>query len=514
MTEDKILFSTDEKFNLVKYKKLIYDDIENILKDKTIKIKEDLQKIIKKINNIYHVSDELVIYKSSSNYSFITAYELYLIFLNHKNLNHYWDYCNFYNNPANHQLFIDFYNYAIDKDLSEIEDGNIDKFIIQGNYITSYKDYLKFFFTELNDKGYYHSHISSKSIINNQKNPEVRKDVFQSIVGKLSPFPDTSSSSLFTLIEVLIADNSFKFSLDYFTVTDITNNENNPFPHNRIIFGAPGTGKSYRLKEDIQKFNIINNNFERVTFYPTYNYANFIGSYKPKPVYKINERFKEPFIDYQFVPGPMSRILKKALEDKENKYVLLIEEINRADASAVFGDFFQLLDRDSKGDSQYAIDASEEIKGYLNRDKISLPSNLYIWATMNSSDQGVQPLDTAFKRRWSIEYISLDSGEDIIADFGTFKYFNRDTTWNDFRKRLNKKIKEQDGNISEDRLLGPFFITKKEIENKTFKTKIIAYLKEDLFRYADYLKDYTINDLEEKFNNTNIFNIEIDNINE
>ena len=249
---------------------------------------------------------------------------------------------------------------------------------------------------------------------------------------------------------------------------------------NLIYFGAPGTGKSYNLnldKNDLLKNN--KNNYERVTFHPDYSYANFVGTYKPVPDGKD--------ITYRYVPGPFMRILKKALNNPNKPYLLIIEEINRANVAAVFGDVFQLLDRNQENESEYAIDASEDMKTYLNQDKIKIPQNLFIWATMNSADQGVFPMDTAFKRRWDFKYFSINNNEYLIED--THVIINdKMLKWNALRKRINDELLSY--NINEDKLIGPFFAFNeyhnKEIPIQTFKdifkNKIIMYLFEDAAR--------------------------------
>lgn len=265
-------------------------------------------------------------------------------------------------------------------------------------------------------------------------------------------------------------------------------------PRNRIIFGAPGTGKSYALNKEIK--NLLKNGgyFERITFHPEYSYANFVGTYKPKPDAKQIET-----ITYGFVPGPFTRILIKALnsatKSQPEPFVLIIEEINRANMAAVFGDIFQLLDRDSDGISQYPIHVSEELKEYLMEklgwlptdcEHIRLPNNLFIWATMNSADQGVYPMDTAFKRRWNFEYIGINQNDEVIEEYrvilGTGIY-KRVVSWNQLRKAINYKLLEY--GVNEDKLMGAFFISKNVLEDKsefikTFKNKILMYLIEDV----------------------------------
>ncbi|WDV44051.1 AAA family ATPase [Clostridiaceae bacterium M8S5] len=265
-------------------------------------------------------------------------------------------------------------------------------------------------------------------------------------------------------------------------------------PFNRILFGAPGTGKSFQLEEERKNFG---ENYERVTFHPNYTYSQFVGSYKPK--LKVKNDGTE-YISYQFVPGPFLRILIKALNSKkicDNKnYLLIIEEINRANVAAVFGDIFQLLDRDDNGVSEYAITTSEEMREYLikecgfNEEEIStikIPNNLYIWATMNSADQGVSPIDAAFKRRWNFEYININNGSSKI----TGKKINLkpygEIEWDGLRGKINNRLIENDLNINEDKLIGPFFITDKDMDSyktdEIFKSKLLMYLFEDVLRH-------------------------------
>ena len=309
-----------------------------------------------------------------------------------------------------------------------------------------------------------------------------------------------------------------------------SNNQNNnnrptvssPSESRQIIyFGAPGTSKSYTLNEDAKK--IVNQ--ERVTFYPGYSYQQFVGTYKP---FMDGDK-----ISYKFVPGPLLRLLEKALkaekaekakpqdENKEDtpaaeastenpengkeekdteKFLLIVEELNRAEAAAVFGDLFQLLDRNSDGSSEYPISVSEDLKQYLRREtdktdekdrgvwadvpedeqkKLYFPSNFYIWATMNSADQGVFPLDTAFKRRWDFKYFGIDDAKDKLTN-------DKQKFWNNLRTTINDALQEK-LNLNEDKLLGPFFMKVEEnIDEPTFWerfcSKVLLYLYEDAAR--------------------------------
>lgn len=412
-----------------------------------------------------------------------------------------------------------------------------------------------------------------------------------------------------------------------------------PFPHNRIIFGAPGTGKSHKLNDESSLFET---NKERVTFHPNYSYAQFVGTYKP--VKKINTDTRKEEISYEYVPGPFMRTFVKAYfdskkyisncnaliedakkEDTNVKYyiapcnisdwnyfekinhinqieswrnppngikegdvifiyigttglrefndsrepgvyaiatalskpyeasgvrarvdlkfidialknplyteeeikeqnpnnriqnfqefsygkdlirnndatlkkfkplnfLLLIEEINRANVAAVFGDVFQLLDRDENGNSEYPVAASEDIKKYLakngiHEDEMKIPSNMYIWATMNSADQGVFPMDTAFKRRWEFEYIGIDENEDKVKGYEIPISATKKVNWNELRKAINNKLITL--GINEDKLLGPFFLSKTVLDSalnkgmdfvKLFESKVLMYLFED-----------------------------------
>ena len=292
----------------------------------------------------------------------------------------------------------------------------------------------------------------------------------------------------------LIDSESSSTFLNYKNVYDLLKNRPSTktimFPHNRIIFGAPGTGKSFKLDKDLKdetgtKYFTY---YERVTFHPSYSYANFVGTYKP-----VKDEKGDGQITYEFVEGPFIRVLRQALCDTEgNNYLLIIEEINRANVTAVFGDVFQLLDRDSSNCSQYQVAASEDLHKHLIKhgvpeDKaaeLRIPSNMYIWATMNSADQGVQPLDTAFKRRWEFEYLDINNSEEKIdASMKNIQFPDQTMDWNLLRHLINNRL-SSNYNINEDKLLGPFFIRKGNQTDeqfiKSFKSKVLMYLFEDV----------------------------------
>ncbi|EEL12935.1 MULTISPECIES: AAA family ATPase [Bacillus] len=289
----------------------------------------------------------------------------------------------------------------------------------------------------------------------------------------------------------------------------------NDISRNRIVYGAPGTGKSYKLNKDAKEFFPDDDLYIRVTLYPNYSYSQFVGTYKPTPIYKdVEGEFyksdmvtsighgKEPLIDYTFVPGPFLIQLVNALKYPKSNFVIIIEEINRANAAAVFGDVFQLLDRKDDGESEYTITFNADVTNYLRKEgifdlQIKIPKNLYIWATMNSADQGVTPLDTAFKRRWSFEYMPIDAGEGAVSSLEMeLKFLENPILWNKFRKILNQKLKEL--MVPEDKLIGPFFMKSYELSNpESFKNKLLLYLRDDVLRHnaTKFFKHQTFSDI-------------------
>ena len=263
-----------------------------------------------------------------------------------------------------------------------------------------------------------------------------------------------------------------------------------------IYYGIPGSGKSYYIENEILK-GVSEKNFERVTFYPEYTYYDFVGQKLPK----------DDGTGLQFEAGPFTRILEKALENKQKAiqkehYYLIIEEMNRGNAQAIFGDIFQLLDRDANGDSVYATTNYQVVqylksKGIqLKENKIIIPSNLTIIATINTSDQNVFNLDTAFGRRWQYEIFGEEQTKGTNNIYTKGKIIGIEGfTWNEIREKINDKIlKSEDIFNAEDKRMGLYYIDKeclsegeeteesKVISRKKFANKIFRYLWTDVFK--------------------------------
>ncbi|MCF6437754.1 AAA family ATPase [Pseudoalteromonas sp. MMG022] len=258
---------------------------------------------------------------------------------------------------------------------------------------------------------------------------------------------------------------------------------------NKIYYGAPGTGKSHCIDK------ITENHCRYVTvFHPDTQYSDLVGALKPVMVDANGEKK----ISYEFRPGPFTKALIEALNDTSKHVYLVIEELNRAPAAAVFGEIFQLLDRNLQGESRYKIEVSDpdmllHIKENLKEpdkfNKLYLPANFSILATMNSSDQSVMPMDTAFKRRWLFEYLPIDFTK---VGNGNFKFTLADgaqieVPWKVFAEVVNDSLSSLQ--VPEDRLLGHRFVSDDELAtieeaNNTLKGKILVYLWDDVLRHG------------------------------
>lgn len=320
-----------------------------------------------------------------------------------------------------------------------------------------------------------------------------RSDFFYSPVLNLLRVVNVSQSYVAEIALLLASDSELMSSARHLQEQEFREPDVLP-GENLIVYGAPGTGKSHYLKENFS-------NSTRVVFHSEYSYYDFVGSYKPVPLYlqtdttirRLNgQTFDngEPRIDYQFVPGPFINVLLLALRNPNQTFTLLIEEINRANAPVVFGDIFQLLDRKTDGTSEYRIQPNQDLYNYLLSledigddfvEGLFLPANMNIVATMNSADQGVYVLDSAFKRRWKFKYIPIRE-VGFTHENHLINYAGNTFSWRVILSAINKKLK--DLQINEDRLIGPYFISPEEIEDiSNFSSKLLIYLWDDVVRY-------------------------------
>lgn len=265
--------------------------------------------------------------------------------------------------------------------------------------------------------------------------------------------------------------------------------ENNSKDINNVIyFGSPGTGKSHLADIETNGKDV-----QKVTFHPDYDYHSFVGGYKPT--------MDGDKIAYKFVPQIFTKIYVDAWKnlvsaDETKPFYLQIEEINRGNCAEIFGDLFQLLDRDKYGFSKYEVTAEEELYKYLlsengfggnhpgiENGKLRFPNNLKIIATMNTSDQSLFPMDSAFKRRWDWIYVPIDTNCKF-SDF-TIKLDNKkEFKWLKFLEIINEEIFEI--TKSQDKQIGNWFIdaqnSGKVISESTFVNKVIFYLWNDVFK--------------------------------
>ena len=263
----------------------------------------------------------------------------------------------------------------------------------------------------------------------------------------------------------------------------------------QIYYGAPGTGKSYKINEITKSTK----NFTRTTFHPDSDYSTFVGCYKPtmEPTGTIVGGKEQTKISYSYVAQAFLQAYTAAWKNTSEPYYLIIEEINRGNCAQIFGDLFQLLDRDEDGMSSYGITPDKDIANYLKKEfakseienadiksgnTMMLPSNLYILATMNTSDQSLFPIDSAFKRRWDWEYVPIeDAGKKHYIKVGNKKY-----DWWTFIDTINNSIDHITG--SEDKKMGYWFVkpqnNDREITAKQFVGKVLFYLWNDV--YKDY----------------------------
>ncbi len=274
--------------------------------------------------------------------------------------------------------------------------------------------------------------------------------------------------------------------------------ERAPGGENVLLYGVPGAGKSWTIQTeycDDEQF------IERVVFHPDYTYSDFVGQILPKT--------KDGSVRYEFQPGPFTKLLKKAKDDPSNIYFLVIEEINRGNAPAIFGDIFQLLDRTTCpsehgpiGTSQYGITNADVAREVYDDPEafVRIPSNMFILATMNTADQNVFTLDTAFQRRWHMRMVENSF---VGHHYANKTILDTTITWHNFCVAMNSEILQKSAGMtsSEDKRLGAYFVSEDDLlyypetdenelarkrahrHNRQFAEKVIKYLWDDAFKY-------------------------------
>mgnify|MGYP004513642833 CR=1 FL=1 len=330
-----------------------------------------------------------------------------------------------------------------------------------------------------------------------------------SSTGKTLDRNDCLTSSILAIANVVNASQGFIAELwKYFgenpasvKLLNSTISTKTKSPLQKIYFGTPGSGKSYRVKEATAGQTVF-----RTTFHPDSDYSTFVGSYKPE---KDGDK-----ITYTFVPQAFTDAYIEAYKEPGKDVYLIIEEINRGNCAQIFGDLFQLLDRNDNGESEYPITPDKDLADYItsklhnengidqeNRPdglvdgKLRLPSNLHIIATMNTSDQSLFPMDSAFKRRWEWEYVPIEYSNAESSGFtitiGAYKF-----GWIEFLKAVNERIRRV--TESEDKQLGNFFI-KSSIDEDDFKSKVMFYLwsevcKDEYMTEQNFMRSIDEND--------------------
>lgn len=424
----------------------------------------------------------------------------------------------------------------------------------------------------------------SKSLLNEyvnyfEKHPDNNADqARKDLAGHTSVdrFEYGYSSTLTTMAKMVLGEQLS--SADKLLSNEDAKTKNINQPLQLIYYGAPGTGKSFTIDKVTNETNSV-----RTTFHPDSDYASFVGAYKPTmapmPVHAFvgttvhhakNSENKEAYekkIVYKYVPQAFLKAYVEAWKrysaGEDNPYYLVIEEINRGNCAQIFGDLFQLLDRNNMGCSSYAISADEDIAQFLRDDvkgfalkktedgegltqqqrdviasfklekdngeveeigsdildgsKLLLPPNLRIWATMNTSDQSLFPIDSAFKRRWNWEYMPIEYDK---KDW-TFVVGDKRYSWGEFLKVINPKILEL--TMSEDKQMGYFFAkpdkkSKEDlkendtISEKVFVNKVLFYLWTDVFKDYDLTEEPFVYEKEDKsktpFRFTDFFPVE------
>lgn len=514
--------------------KNIKPDISKIESIQETKISGDLKLELTKLfyeeeKGFVNVSDCTTIIKTDKNYVFFPNQYYYLAVICKDYAEALCEYCDFFDKKIRNSNELNFI--VLNQDFKNIKYTEL----------FENEDDLKKFTRFLIDENY----RPGKKFINGKEDKSFRgtKDIFGSCILKMLPLPDASSGYFGNIVYYLSKRKNLfqkleKFYAELNVISSVVDLNCNLKPAQTIYYGVPGCGKSNKIDEET--INTSDEQKMRVVFHPEYTNADFVGQILPTNV--------DGNVEYKFRPGPLSKILRRAYLHPDKKYYLIVEEINRGNAAAIFGEYFQLLDRIAakkevpangytytEGWSSYSIE-NEFINWYIrenlyadvnhklqNEDDgiakksddesqkaieignlhfsantgIRLPPNLSILATMNTSDQNVFILDNAFQRRWDMVLVKNEFGDDSENQkLATIE--NSDITWETFQKTINKKISQfsKENNFSSmiDKRLGCWFVKavpdkndangKYIITEDSFKNKILKYLWDDAFKFC------------------------------
>lgn len=352
--------------------------------------------------------------------------------------------------------------------------------------------------------------IGNTDILVNMLNNFSEVSIANDIMTLKENAPETPYDTVFLEID----KNDKKYFFDFVTLgfnsdfINVVKDLEKDLPLQTIFYGAPGTGKSHKVKEvtdTLPKSDVF-----RTTFHPDSDYSTFVGCYKPKMVkapirdgsgHEITSACEDEKkrIAYEYEPQAFLKAYVRAYETNEPVF-LVIEEINRGNCAQIFGDMFQLLDRNENGESDYAIKPETAIQEFLNEklkdceiedeaiksgEEMRLPANLHIWATMNTSDQSLFPIDSAFKRRWDWKYMPINTRKESWS----IKVNGTEYSWSDFLEKINAEIDVV--THSEDKKLG-FYFCKAEngvISAEKFVSKVLFYIYNDVFKDYGFDKD-------------------------
>lgn len=499
-------------------KEIIISEIPEIHLSEGIK-KKLTEMFVEEENGYVKVSDFTTTVAIDKNYVFFPNQYFYLAILCKNYAEALFKYCDFFDNNV--------------KNNSSLKEQIINQHFSNTKYTSFFNNIEDSkFFSDFIIGGEVSSFRPGKNLVNGDKYRGT-KDIFGSCILKKISIPDASSNYFGNIVYYLTKRNDLYSQLDSEIYQQVKNNNNfikqnsvlssTQHPSQIIYYGVPGSGKSHKIDE-ITK-GVPDEQKMRVVFHPEYTNADFVGQIVPRV---------DDGVDYRFKAGPFSRILKRAYQNIDKPFYLIIEEINRGNASAIFGDLFQLLDRDESGYSKYSVE-NLDINSYIRskdnlyNDKevpstvkvgdtewteitgIRLPPNLSLYATMNTSDQNVFALDNAFQRRWDMELvenkflISNESSEDEkekakkqASAIIELPQANLAYTWQQFQSIINSVISEKlNTGLSsmEDKRLGCWFVKACEYESenkekkfgiskKIFANKVLKYLWDDAFKFC------------------------------